>query len=258
MSLIDLPQTKWGSGTGRQVILKGDFAKIEQAVTEAFAFTRGPGLEYVDSATLRVNATADCKARVMLCGFPSPLARGHWVDGGLSDGRYRENAAPVTLNLATAAHLWGAEKSNQWYAVYALAGANDTIFSLKAMPAIRVASQDSQVITLRNNANGANIGYGFTLNELAGAGLLILSGASRGLVRAITANNADNGDRGHHHLWRRGPDPGPGGLGHGPAGCQLPVPGHGVQRCLRQPGALFPGRGPHQLPQPPAVVQRGH
>ena len=31
MSLIDLPQTKWGGGTGRQVILKGDFAKIEQA-----------------------------------------------------------------------------------------------------------------------------------------------------------------------------------------------------------------------------------
>jgi hypothetical protein len=196
MSLMDLPQTKWGSGTGRQVILKGDFAKIEQAVTEAFEFTRGPGLEYVDSATLRVNATADCKARVMLCGFPSPLARGHWVDGGLSDGRYRENAAPVSLNLATAAHLWGTEKPDQWYAVYALAGANDAVFSLKAMPVMRVASQDSQVITLRNNANGANIGYGFTANELAGAGLLILSGASRGLVRAITANNSDNGTGG--------------------------------------------------------------
>ncbi len=41
MSLIDLPQTKWGGGTGRQVILKGDFAKIEQAVTEAFEFTNG-------------------------------------------------------------------------------------------------------------------------------------------------------------------------------------------------------------------------
>ena len=181
-----------GSGTGRQVILKGDFAKIEQAVTEAFEFTRGPGLEYVDSTTLRVNATADCQARVMLCGFPSPLARGHWVDGGLSDGRYRENAAPVSLNLATAGHLWGTEKPNQWYAVYAQAGPNDTIFSLKAMPAIRVASQDSQVITLRNNANGANIGYGFTINELAGGGLLILSGASRGLLRAITGNNGDN------------------------------------------------------------------
>jgi hypothetical protein len=192
MSLIHLPQTKWGSGTGRQVILKGDFAKIEQAVTEAFAITRGPGLEYVDSATLRVNATADCKARAMLCGFPSPLARGHWVDGGLSDGRYRENAAPVSLNLATAGHLWGTEKSDQWYAIYALAGPNDAIFSLKAMPVIRVASHDSQVVTLRNNANGANIGYGFTLDELAGAGLLILSGASRGLIRAITANNADN------------------------------------------------------------------
>jgi hypothetical protein len=117
MSLIDLPQTKWGSGTGRQVILKGDFAKIEEAVTEAFEFTRGPGLEYVDSATLQVDATADCKARVMMCGFPSPLARGHWVDGGLSDGRYRENAAPVSLNLATSGHLWGTEKPDQWYAV---------------------------------------------------------------------------------------------------------------------------------------------
>ena len=41
MSLIDLPQTKWGGGTGRQVILKGDFAKIEQAMTEAFEFTAG-------------------------------------------------------------------------------------------------------------------------------------------------------------------------------------------------------------------------
>src|SRR4030065_2709454 len=64
------------------------------------------------------------------------------------------------------------------------------------MPVIRVSSQDGQVVTLRNNANGANIGYGFTANELTGAGLLILSGAARGLLRAITANNADNGTGG--------------------------------------------------------------
>jgi hypothetical protein len=192
MSLIHLPQTKWGSGTGRQVILKGDFAEIEQAVLEAFEFTRGPALEFVDNATLRVNATPDCKARVMMCGFPSPLARGHWVDGGLSDGRYRENAAPANLNLATPGNLWGAEKPNQWYAVYALAGPNDIMFSLKAMPVIRVASQAGQVITLRDNPNGANIGYGFTANEFAGAGFLVLSGESRGLIRAITANNNDN------------------------------------------------------------------
>ena len=196
MALINLPQSKWGGGTGRQVILKGDFAEIEQALLEVCRFSGGPGLEYVDSATIRVNATADCKARVMLCGFPAPLARGHWVDGGLSDGRYRENAQPVSLNLATASHLWGTEKSGQWYAVYALAAANDTIFSLKAMPVMREASQDSQVITLRHNANGANIGYGFAANELAGAGLLVLSGASRGLVRSITANNDDNGTGG--------------------------------------------------------------
>jgi len=196
MSLIHLPQTKWGSGTGRQVILKGDFAEIEQAVLEAFELTRGPGLEFVDSATVRVNATADCKARLLMCGFPSPVSRGHWVDGGLSDGRYRENAVPVSLNLATAGNLWGTEKSNQWYAIYALAGPNDTLFSLKAMPVMRVASQASQVITLRNNSNGANIGYGFALNTLAGASLLVLSGASRGMIRVLTANNDDNATSG--------------------------------------------------------------
>ena len=76
MSLIHLPQTKWGSGTGRQVILKGDFAEIEQAVLEAFELTRGPGLEFVDSATVRVNATADCKARVMMCGLSFPFDPG--------------------------------------------------------------------------------------------------------------------------------------------------------------------------------------
>lgn len=196
MGLIHLPQSKWGSGTGRQVILKGDFAEIEQAVLEAFELSRGPGLEFVDSATVRVNATADCRARVMMSGFPSPLTRGHWVDGGLSDGRYRENAAAASLNLATAGNLWGTEKSSQWYAVYALAGATDTIFSLKAMPVMRVASQASQVITLRNNANGANIGYGLVTNELAGASFLVLSGASRGLIRPITANNNDNANAG--------------------------------------------------------------
>lgn len=196
MSLIHLPQSKWGSGTGRQVILKGDFAEIEQAVLEAFELTRGPGLEFVDSATLRVNATADCPARVMMCGFPSPLNRGQWVDGGLSDGRYRENAATASLNLATAGHLWGVEKANQWYAFYALAGATDSLFTLKAMPVMRAASQAGQVITLRDNPNGANIGYGFGVGELAGASLLVLSGASRGLVRAITANNNDSGTAG--------------------------------------------------------------
>ncbi len=196
MSLIHLPQTKWGSGTGRQVILKGDFAEIEQAVLEAFELTRGPGLEFVDSATVRVNATAYCKARLLMSGFPSPMARGHWVDWGLSDGRYRENAAPASLNLATTGNLWGTEKSNQWYSIYALAGPNDSLFTLKAMPVVRVASQASQGITLRDNPNGANIGYGFALNTLAGASLLVLSGASRGMIRALTANNDDNATAG--------------------------------------------------------------
>jgi hypothetical protein len=192
MGLIHLPQAKWGSGTGRQVILKGDFDKIEQGLLESFEICGAPALEYLDTATLRVQATPDSKARVMMCGFPSPLHPGHWLDAGLSDGRYRENAAPVDLNLATAGHLWGSAKLSQWYAVYALAGATDAIFALKAMPVLRVASQDGQTISLRSTNNTAGIGYGFAAGELVGGQLLGLSGASRGLARGITGHNTDN------------------------------------------------------------------
>ncbi len=196
MALIDLPQTKWGAATGRQVIVKGDFAKIEQALLESFELGSSPSLEYVGPSQVRVNATPDCQARLMLCGFPSPLHRGAWVHGGLTDGRYRQNPAPETLDLAVADNLWGTEKSSQWYSVYALAGATDLIFSLKAMPLMRASSQTAQTITLRNNANSADIGYGFVAGELAGAKILVLTGASRGQVRAITANNGDNGAAG--------------------------------------------------------------
>jgi len=196
MALIHLPQAKWASGTGRQVILKSDFDKIEQAVVESFQVAAAPPLEYVDSARVRVPASADCKARVMMCGFLSPLHVGQWVDGGLADGRYRENVAAATLDFAAAGSLWGTEKPEQWYCVYALAGDSDTSFTLKALPVMRVSSQATQVITLRNGANTGDIGYGFTANELVGAELLVLSGASRGLARAVTANNDDNGTGG--------------------------------------------------------------
>ncbi len=196
MGLIQLPQSKWGSGTGRQVILKSDFATIEQAVLEGFELTNGPSLEYVDAAKVRVNATPECQARVLLCGFPSPLHRGQWVDGELTDGRYRENAAPAILDLAASGSLWGTEQANQWYCVYALAGSGDSTFSLKAMPVMRVGTQAGQVVSLRNNANSAGIGYGFGVDELAGGKILILSGPSQGLARGVTANNDDGGTGG--------------------------------------------------------------
>lgn len=192
MALIDLPQSKWNSGTGRQVILKGDFDKIEQAVVESFELNQSPALEYLGASQVQVNATPDCQARGMLSGFPSPLHRGVLVDGGLSDGRYRENATPALLDLAVTGSLWGTEKASQWYAVLAVAGSADTTFMLKGMPVMRVSSQATQIITLRNNANTADIGYGLTANELVDSKILVLTGASRGLMRAITANNSDN------------------------------------------------------------------
>ena len=196
MGLIHLPQSKWGSGTGRQVILKSDFDKIEQGLLESFEIPGAPSLAYVDAATIQVQATPDCKARLLMCGWPSPLHPEQWVDAGLSDGRYRENAAPVSLNFPTAGHLWGSAKPSQWYAVYALAGDTDLIFTLKAMPVLRVASQDGQTISLRNSGNTANIGYGFAAGELTGGQVLGLSGASRGLARPVTGHNTDNGTGG--------------------------------------------------------------
>ncbi|MBW1918501.1 MAG: hypothetical protein JRI57_10855, partial [Deltaproteobacteria bacterium] len=194
--LADIPQSKWGSGTGRQVILKGDFDKIEDAVVEAFDLTYCPNLEWVDATQVKIPATADCPARVMLCGFPCPVHRGLFVDGGLSDGKYRANSSDVVMDFDTAAQFWGNEKANQWYCVYGIAGDSDATFTLKAMPVMRYSSQASQVITLRNNANSSNIGYGFTTNELQNAKLLVLSGTSKGRIRTITANNNDNGTGG--------------------------------------------------------------
>ena len=196
MSLIHIPQSKWGSGTGRQVILKSDFDKVERAVLEAFDLAYCPDLQWVDATQVKLPATADCKARVMLCGFPSPLHRGLFVDGDLSDGKYREVSADAVMDFDTPSNLWGAEKASQWYAVYALAAAADTTFTLKTMPVMRFSSQVGQVITLRNNGNSGDIGYGLVTNELANAKLLVLSGASKGLVRLITANNNDNGTGG--------------------------------------------------------------
>jgi hypothetical protein len=60
------------------------------------------------------------------------------------------------------------------------------------MPVMRVSSQATQIISLRNSGNTGDIGYGFTADELAAGKILVLSGASRGLVRLITANNNDN------------------------------------------------------------------
>ncbi|RJR38674.1 MAG: hypothetical protein C4567_12395 [Deltaproteobacteria bacterium] len=196
MSLIHVPQVKWGSGTGRQVILKSDFEKVEGAVVELADLVYCPDLVWVDATQVKIPATSDCKARLMLCGFPSPFHRGLFVDGGLSDGKYREMSADVVMDFDTPSNLWGNEKASQWYAVYALAAAADTTFTLKALPAMRFSSQVAQVITLRNCGNTGDIGYGFSTNELANYKLLVLSGASKGQIRTITANNNDNGTAG--------------------------------------------------------------
>jgi len=195
--LINLVKSKWFSGTGRQVILKGDFLDLESAVLQSFGLQGPPAIEWIDASSIKVPATVDDIASVMLSGFPSILHPGRFISAGLTDGKYRENTADVIMDFDLASNLWGIEKASQHYIVYALAGNADTAFTIKAMPFMRVKSQASQVISLGTLGTPATgIGYGFTTDELAGGQLYFLSGASKGLVRSITANNNDSGTGG--------------------------------------------------------------
>ncbi|MBI4643098.1 MAG: hypothetical protein HY743_05070 [Deltaproteobacteria bacterium] len=190
--LANLPKAKW-SAAGKQPGLKPDMVDIERGILESFELRSMPQLISVDATAVKVSATADSPARLMMAGFPDVLHPGQFLPAGLSDGKYRANTGDVAMDFDVAANRWGTEKASQWYAIYALAANADTTFTLKAMPWMRYSSQASQVITLRNNLNTANIGYGFTTDELVGGKILILSGASKGLMRSITANNNDNG-----------------------------------------------------------------
>ena len=146
----------------------------------------------------------------MLSGFPSPLHRGALVDGGSPDGRYRENAAPAPLDLAVTRSLWGTEKASQWYAVLGRGGLGRHDFHAQGHAPDAGVSQAAQVITLRNNANTANIGYGLIANELVDGKILVLTGASRGLMRAapptttITAPMAPSLTAVRPSAWPRG------------------------------------------------------
>lgn len=193
MGLADLPKSKWGTGTGRQVILKGDFAAIEAGLFEVPGLIRVPPLVWVDNTQVRVEATADCPAGVLMLGFPNIMQPGNFIAGGLSDGKYRMITGNTSMDFDTATTFWGNEKSSQWYAVYAVADDEDTAFTLKAMPVMRVKSQATQTISMGTNVTPATgIGYGLTTDELVGSKILMLYGSSRGLVREITANNNDN------------------------------------------------------------------
>jgi|GEM_PF-4119131 hypothetical protein len=176
---------------GRQPITKADFLALENQIQSQPSVRLKPPLVWVDAGTIRVEATADCPAETALTGMPNIMNPVCQADGGLSDGKVRTITANVSC-IFGAGGLYGTtqtEKASQWYAIFALAGDTDTDFELKAMPFMRFSSQASQVITLRNNLNAANIGYGFTTDELIGAMIYVLSGASKGLMRPIIHNN---------------------------------------------------------------------
>lgn len=197
MSLIDLPNPKWLPGTGRQVILKEDLLHIEEAILESgggggtAAWGAALPLEWIDAGTLTIRATADSPVSALMKGFPNILNSASSVTGYITDGIQRINVANESMIIASGG-LYGTtqtEKSSQYYLVYALADDEDTDFYLQIMPYMRVSSQAGQVITLRNSLNTADIGYGFTTDELVDGAIYMLSGDSRGLLRAITANN---------------------------------------------------------------------
>ncbi len=188
---LNLPKSKWWDAL-RQVILKDDFKDIETALLEAHGLIQVPNTVWVDATSIKVPATADSPAAVLMSGFPNILHPGAFLSGGLSDGKYRVNVADSTMDFDVAASLWGTEQVSQWYATYAKAGDEDATFTLKSMPFLRVKSQTTQTIktgTLVTPGTGRN--YGFTTDEFVGGMIYFLTGDSRGLMRTITANDLD-------------------------------------------------------------------
>ena len=190
---MPVPNPKWNIA-GPQVICKEDFQFLEDGIMAQGSAGMQPPLVWVDNTTVRVQATPDCPAAMQFTGIPNILNPSAQVSGGLSDGLARSiTIAPgVSMNLASGG-LYGTtqtEKVSQWYAVFALADDADTDFTLRAIPIMRVKSQGGQVLSLGNlSTPGTGIGYGFTTDELKDGLVYFLSGDSKGLMRAITANN---------------------------------------------------------------------
>jgi hypothetical protein len=187
--LPDLPNSKWAAG-GKQIIAKDDFSQIEGAVLQGFDLPVAPKLIYIDTATVRVETTPQSPAQAVLNGFPDILHPGAFVDGGLSDGRYRANVTAPGVSCALGTTIWGTLQPWQFYAIYALAANADNTFALKAMPYLRVNSYGAPTITFGANWTPTTpINYGFTTNDpsIVGGLIYVLSGASRGLMAPITA-----------------------------------------------------------------------
>ena len=187
---MTLPNPKW-SAAGKQLILKSDFINIESAITGQVESRLNPFYAWVDAATLTVVASVDSPASMKLDGFPNVLNPNTQISGGITDRVERSNIADVSMFIA-AGGLYGNEKASQLYALFAKAADVDTTFTIKAMPFMAVKSQAGQVISLGTLVTPATgIGYGFATDLLVGSMVYVLSGASRGSLRTITANNND-------------------------------------------------------------------
>lgn len=182
---------------GRQVILKEDLRAIEEAITGQPTARMQPFLTYHDAHTVKLVATADCPIMTRLDGMPNILNPVTQVSGGLSDGKTRTITTNVSCDLA-AGGLYGGqtEKATQWYAIFAVADDVDTDFTLTALPIMRVKSQTGQAIKMGTLlVPGTGINYAFTDDILIGGALYMLSGASKGLIRTISANDVDTDTR---------------------------------------------------------------
>lgn len=150
---------------------------------------------YTGAATAIVRALASSPALVPMNGYPDILNPGLWVSGGLSNSKYYQVTSDVALTMT--ANLWGAEKASQWYAVLATcatATAELGAYVLKGMPYLRANTEASQVISCGKNLDPAtNIDYSFTINEFVGGKIYVLSGASAGAIRTISANTSAAG-----------------------------------------------------------------
>ena len=181
----------------KKAILEKHFYHIIEAIWEMGRNLTVPHLQWLNVAQVQTPNLGDVfDSGLLFCGFPRLDSPGVFILPPNNSGWFAFSGGGTTMTLSNAIERWGSEKPSQWYAVYAKDMywpiGSSIYYQFKAMPLMRYSSQAGQVITLRNNLNTANIGYGFVLDEFAAGLIYVLSGTSGGLTREITANNTDN------------------------------------------------------------------
>lgn len=161
--------------------------------TEETYSTAGQGrgrINYNTSDTLRIDGLSDYLVMGGIRSFGQYLkSRGRRVSSGAGDAGFK------TISAASDQGVLNTSKDGQWYAVFAVANATESVCRYVLMPFLRCYSVAGSVITLGDGAENKNITpatitYDIAVDALAGTRCMVITegGNVSRRMTTITAN----------------------------------------------------------------------